>query len=137
MSFYHLPKTDEKFGSFREYTKMNTPLDFKLRPKIVGWINLSEQENKVIEALISLNYASSVLKIAKTANVPRMTADYVLKKFLKSNIVRRVQRGKRYKYVFNPQKYRRPTRKQLKEMREHLLQKTPDQKTLHISEKIA
>lgn len=75
---------------------MDTP-----SPALINALNLSLNERAVFEALLRLKMARNVSVIAREAELPRTTTSYILLKFWKRNLVRRVMVKKRAKWMYN------------------------------------
>lgn len=72
-------------------------------PVLINSLGFSSNEKAVFEALISLNMAQNVSRIARTAKLPRTTTLYILHKFKERKLVTRVTLKKRAKWMYNRQ----------------------------------
>ena len=64
-------------------------------------LGLSLREQKLLDALKLLKIAASVSKIAGTAALPRSTTLFLLRKFEKRNLARRITVGKRTRWMYD------------------------------------
>ena len=70
-------------------------------PVLISALGFSLNEKVVLDALISLKMSHNVSQIAKRADLPRTTTLYILKKFEKRKLARKVLTKKRYKWMYN------------------------------------
>ncbi|GEM_PF-1589187 len=68
---------------------------------ILEALNMSQNEKAVFKTLEKQKMGRTVSKIARDAGIPRTTTDYILRKFEKWKLVRKIYSRKRYHWLFN------------------------------------
>ena len=79
---------------------MNMDIHFIPPTLVDAKIELAENEKHVFDALVTFQMARSVSTIARKAGVPRTTTAYILNKFVKLNVAKKVEHGRRHRYLF-------------------------------------
>ncbi len=70
-------------------------------PPLRNILDLSPKESAFLDVLLRLKMARSVSAIASQAKLPRSTALYILRKFEKRGLTRKVLSGKRYLWMYD------------------------------------
>jgi predicted transcriptional regulator len=92
---------EKKYDGGMNDSKMNAQKNLKFPALISAQFELSENEKRVLEAVQSFKMARNISDIAKKAELPRTTVDYIIKKLLRRKIVKKVQSRRRFYYLFN------------------------------------
>ena len=64
-------------------------------------LGLSNNERAVLKVLYTQKRPRNISNIAKHADIPRTTTDYILRKFQERRLVKRTMIGKRYYWKYN------------------------------------
>ena len=81
--------SDSNGGTKRE-------IRWPIHPVVMGVIGLTENETKVLNALLTFQMGRDVAKIGKVAGIPRTTTLYTLKKLERRGLAFTTLHGKRY-----------------------------------------
>lgn len=68
---------------------------------ILETLGLSKAEQAMLDELLRYRMARSISQIARNADIPRTTAAYILQKFEKRKMVKRILNEKRYRWMYN------------------------------------
>lgn len=72
----------------------------KITHAFIETLDLSAKEKSILDSLLSVQLSQNVSHIAKLAKLPRSTTLYILRKFERRKLVRKIIKGKRTYWLY-------------------------------------